>query len=444
MVKKYGDLYLQARRALLPTEGENAAAAARELLAFASGKSVAAVLADANLYASEQIEADLNGYVNRMLAHEPLPYILGQWNFYGISLEVTPDVLIPRDDTMAVTDLALEVLRTGHPSPRVLDLCCGSGCIGLAIAHQLPDAHVTLADISRPALAVAKRNIKRLKLMNRVTAIGLDAKKPAPSFVGTLDALADVTGVCLLMELLAPEQVLASPVHVGSGQVRCAHGILPVPAPATALLLEGIPIYGGSIRGELCTPTGAALLRRFVTRFGPLPPMRVEKTGYGMGTKDFEAANCVRAMLGQTEESAGHILELACNLDDMTPEAVGFAMEQLFAAGALDVYTTPIGMKKNRPGVLLTCMCREDDREAMLRTIFRHTSTLGVRVSVCDRYTLSRRQYAVQTPDGEIRVKESSGWGVLRRKAEFEDLARIARQTGKSIAEVLDTISETK
>ena len=189
MVKKYGDLYLQARRALLPTEGENAAAAARELLAFASGKSVAAVLADANLYASEQIEADLNGYVNRMLAHEPLPYILGQWDFYGISLEVTPDVLIPRDDTMAVTDLALEVLRTGRPSPRVFDLCCGSGCIGLAIAHQLPDAHVTLADISRPALAVAKRNIKRLKLMNRVTAIGLDAKKPAPSFVGTLDAL---------------------------------------------------------------------------------------------------------------------------------------------------------------------------------------------------------------------------------------------------------------
>ena len=189
MVKKYGDLYLQARRALLPTEGENAAAAARELLAFASGKSVAAVLADANLYASEQIEADLNGYINRMLAHEPLPYILGQWDFYGISLEVTPDVLIPRDDTMAVTDLALEVLRTGHPAPRVLDLCCGSGCIGLAIAHQLPDAHVTLADISRPALAVAKRNIKRLKLMNRVTAIGLDAKKPAPSFVGTLDAL---------------------------------------------------------------------------------------------------------------------------------------------------------------------------------------------------------------------------------------------------------------
>ena len=189
MVKKYGDLYLQARRALLPSEGENASMAARELLAMASEKSVASVLADSGLYASEPIEEKLNGYVARMLAHEPLPYILGQWGFYGLSLEVTPDVLIPRDDTMAVTELAIETLRTRPQPQRVLDLCCGSGCIGLAIAHQLPSARVTLADISRPALAVAKRNIKRLKLMNRVTAIGLDARKRAPSFVGTLDTL---------------------------------------------------------------------------------------------------------------------------------------------------------------------------------------------------------------------------------------------------------------
>ena len=188
MVKKYGDLYLQARRALLTSEGDNASMAARELLALASDKSVSAVLADSGLYASEQIEERLDSYVARMLAHEPLPYILGQWDFYGLSLEVTPDVLIPRDDTMAVTELAIEALRA-RPEPRVLDLCCGSGCIGLAVAHQLPGAHVTLADISRPALAVAKRNIKRLKLLNRVTAIGLDARKKGPSFVGTLDAL---------------------------------------------------------------------------------------------------------------------------------------------------------------------------------------------------------------------------------------------------------------
>ena len=189
MVKKYGDLYLQARRALLPTEGENAAAAARELLAFASGKSVAAVLADANLYASEQIEADLNGYVNRMLAHEPLPYILGQWNFYGISLEVTPDVLIPRDDTMAVTDLALEVLRTGHPSPRVFDLCCGSGCIACAIANELPAARVVAADISPSALEVCRKNIKDNKLTSRIIPMNADATTWPPMSIGSFDVI---------------------------------------------------------------------------------------------------------------------------------------------------------------------------------------------------------------------------------------------------------------
>lgn len=189
MVKKYSDLYLQARRALLPTEGENASMAARELLALASGKSTAAVMADGNLYASEQIEQTLNGYVARMLRHEPLAYILGQWDFYGLSLLLTPDVLIPRDDTMAVTELALEALRDCSAPQRVLDLCCGSGCIGLALAHQLPTARVTLADISRPALAVARQNIRRLKLASRVTAIGLDARRPAPAFVGTLDVL---------------------------------------------------------------------------------------------------------------------------------------------------------------------------------------------------------------------------------------------------------------
>ena len=166
MVKKYSDLYLQARRALLPSEGENASMAARELLAFASGKSVTAVLADSNLYASEQIEEKLSSYVNRMLAHEPLPYILGQWDFYGISLEVTPDVLIPRDDTMAVTDLALDVLR-GREAPRVLDLCCGTGCIGISLA-ALSGAAVTLADISVDALALARENAEKNGVCARV------------------------------------------------------------------------------------------------------------------------------------------------------------------------------------------------------------------------------------------------------------------------------------
>ena len=258
--------------------------------------------------------------------------------------------------------------------------------------------------------------------------------------VGTLDALADVVGVCLLMHLLAPEKVYASSVHVGSGQVRCAHGILPVPAPATALLLAGVPIYGGAIQGELCTPTGAALLTHFVTKFGELPSMQLLKSGYGMGTKDFPAANCVRAMLGEQDAPTEEILELSCNLDDCTGEVIGFAMERLLDAGALDVYWTSVGMKKNRPGILLTCMCRPLDREKMVELLFRHTTTLGVRESVFRRYTLSRESKTIQTPDGDIRVKVSTGYGVAREKPEFDDLAKIARKTGKSLSELQKNI----
>ena len=252
--------------------------------------------------------------------------------------------------------------------------------------------------------------------------------------VGSLDALADVLGVCMLIDELAPEQVLCSTVSVGSGQVRCAHGLLPVPAPATELLLRGIPIRAGSVEGELCTPTGAALLKRFVSGFGPLPPMRVEKAGFGTGTKDFPAANGLRALWGETEER-GEVIELACNLDDMTPEAVAFAMERLFEAGALDVYTTPIGMKKSRTGIMLTCMGKREQREALLRCLFRHTSTLGVREYRCDRTTLHRSFRTVETEGGPVSVKTAEGWGVSREKPEYEDLARIARERGISLKE---------
>lgn len=253
--------------------------------------------------------------------------------------------------------------------------------------------------------------------------------------VGTKDAICDVVGVCLLMEQLIPEKIVASPVHVGSGHVHCAHGVLPVPAPATAYLLEDIPIYGGAVRGELCTPTGAALLKYFVDEFGNMPVMRVEKIGYGMGNKDFEQANCVRAMIGQVANTVEQIVELACNLDDCTGEELGFVQEVLFAAGALDVYTTAIGMKKSRPAILLTCMCKEQDREKMLELIFKHTTTLGVREKLCNRYTLTRKEYEVKTPYGNVRVKESGGYGTIRKKAEYEDLARIAREQNISLAQ---------
>ena len=258
--------------------------------------------------------------------------------------------------------------------------------------------------------------------------------------VGTMDAIADVTAVCLLLHRLAPDKIISSPVHVGSGQVRCAHGILPVPAPATAYLLRGIPIYSGEIMGELCTPTGAALVKHFATEFGDMPVMKVHAIGYGMGRKDFPRANCVRAMLGDTEDAGDQIVELRCNVDDMTGEAVGFALEQLMAGGALDAFTVPIGMKKSRPGVLITVLCREETKEAMVRLILKHTTTLGIREFPCQRYTLSRSVETVNTPYGPVRKKVSSGYGIRREKYEYEDLAKIAREQDCSIAEVLAKI----
>ena len=254
--------------------------------------------------------------------------------------------------------------------------------------------------------------------------------------VGAMDAVADVTAVCLAMAELNPDQVVVSPVHVGAGQVRCAHGILPVPAPATAYILRDVPTYGGAVMGELCTPTGAALLKHFASRFGDQPVMRVEKIGYGMGKKDFEAANCVRAMLGETEAGTGEAAVLSCNLDDMTPEDVGFAMDALFEGGALDVWTAAAGMKKNRPGWVLNVLCRPEDREKMVRLLFRHTSTIGVREETVRRYTLERRTETVSGPCGEIRKKISAGYGVTREKYEYDDLSAAAKASGKSIAEV--------
>ena len=260
--------------------------------------------------------------------------------------------------------------------------------------------------------------------------------------VGTADAIADIAGVCLLMHMIAPQKVIASPIHVGSGNVRCAHGILPVPAPATAFILQGLPIYSGDIRGELCTPTGAALLKHFVTEFKEMPVMRTAAIGYGMGKKDFERANCVRVLLGETEENGSEVTELSCNHDDMTPEALGFVQEILFAAGALEVYTIPIGMKKSRPGILLTCMCRCNDKEKMVSLLFKHTTTLGIRESISKRYTLTRTIKEHETPYGVVREKVSEGYGVCRGKLEYEDIAKIARENGMSLEEVKELVEK--
>ncbi|MCR5042499.1 MAG: nickel pincer cofactor biosynthesis protein LarC [Clostridia bacterium] len=262
--------------------------------------------------------------------------------------------------------------------------------------------------------------------------------------VGTMDAVADVTAVCLLMNELSPDRITASPVHVGSGQVRCAHGILPVPAPATAYILRGVPSYGGSIGSELCTPTGAALIKYFVSSFGPMPVMSTEKIGYGMGKKDFPAANCVRAMLGDSPDETDTVTELSCNVDDMTAEAVGYAVEKLLGEGALDVYTVPVMMKKGRPGTLIKTLCRPEDQDRFVRILFSHTSTIGIRKTEMSRFILSRSLETIVTPYGEVRQKVSSGYGAKKTKYEYADLARIADERGIGIAEVTKLLDELK
>lgn len=337
----------------------------------------------------------------------------------------------------------------------------------LADVERIID-HLTLPEaVDADAVKKDIRNVYRLIAQAEGHAHGMPVEEIHFHEVGTMDAIFDVSAFCLLMHVLHPDHVIASPVRTGFGEVQCAHGIMPVPAPATAYLLEGIPTYGGDIRGEMCTPTGAALLKYFVKEFASQPVMRVEKVGYGMGTKDFPAANCVRAFLGETGDvSADHtskddnrgrtvtaseyandapedqILELRANIDDMTGEDIGYAMEQLFRAGARDVFTTPIAMKKNRPGILLTVICLPSEKARMVQTIFRYTTTIGIRETICRRSILSRRETIRKTPYGDVRIKTSSGYGVQRAKAEYDDLCAISEKTGKTLEDTRNALSK--
>mgnify|MGYP000653499330 FL=1 len=263
--------------------------------------------------------------------------------------------------------------------------------------------------------------------------------------VGNKDAISDIVGVSYIMYELDVDNICCSNINVGSGTVKCAHGILPVPAPATALIMKGMPVYSNDVVGELCTPTGAALLKYFVNEYKPMPTIEIEKIGYGMGHKEFETANCVRAILGNTqEEKTDTITKLECNIDDMTGEEISFAEEMLFSAGARDVFTVPIYMKKNRPAVILTCLCVEKDKNKIIETIFKHTSTIGIRETVMNRYVLNRKIEEKHTKLGTIQVKKSFGYGCEKEKIEYSTLSELATKNDMSISQVKKLISEDK
>ncbi|OQB15970.1 MAG: hypothetical protein BWY15_00097 [Firmicutes bacterium ADurb.Bin193] len=262
--------------------------------------------------------------------------------------------------------------------------------------------------------------------------------------VGALDAVADIVGFCLLVDMLGYPEITASPVHTGSGHVHTSHGVLPVPAPATARLLIGIPTYSDGTVGELCTPTGAAVLKYFASDFRAMPAMVTEKIGYGMGKKNFESANCVRAFWGRRfeKQTKDMIAELRCNIDDMTPEAIAFATETLMQSGVKDVYVQPVFMKKNRPAFVIVCLCDEADCERIAGLLLKHTTTTGVRKFVCERYVMDRKTEEINTSLGKIRIKRSTGYGVSKSKPEYDDVARAARDKSLSFEEACRIISK--
>lgn len=307
--------------------------------------------------------------------------------------------------------------------------------------RSLADIHAMIDAFPLPeAVREKARRVYGLIAQAEAEAHGVEAGEVHFHEVGALDAVIDVTGVCYLLYLLAPDAVCASPVTMGSGTVRTAHGLLPVPAPATAKLLTGVPVTAGDVEAELCTPTGAALLRTFAGSWGVMPDGVIQGCGHGCGTKDFPRANCLRAFLvddlSRAEEPNDEVTELKANIDDMTGEALGLALERLLEAGALDVSYAPAAMKKNRPGVLLTCLCRPGDADRLAAEVLRHTSTFGVRRTDCRRYALAASMDAVETPWGTVPRKTGTGYGITKSKPEYGVLAEIAAERKVPLAAV--------
>jgi hypothetical protein len=263
--------------------------------------------------------------------------------------------------------------------------------------------------------------------------------------VGAVDAIVDIAGACIGFELLGIEEFACSPLNVGGGRVQTAHGLLPVPAPATADMLRQSPTYSTGIERELVTPTGAALVAGLVTRFGPMPPMTTQKIGYGAGAAELDAQpNVLRLFVGESapKETAARwdevVAVIETNVDDMNPQIYGYFVERALAEGALDVFAAPVQMKKNRPGQLLTILCEPARVNALVDLVFRETTTIGIRTWEARRRCLDRQMVSVQTPHGAVRMKVSRLNGhVLNAAPEFEDCQRIAAERGLPLKQVL-------
>lgn len=325
---------------------------------------------------------------------------------------------------------------------------CGFRATHVRVEHPEQHAHRHLSDINKiidgsNTLSPSQRTLAKDIFIRIATA---EAKVHGSSIekihfheVGAIDSIVDIIGAAICFDLLGAEKIVASPVPTGRGQVKIAHGVCTVPTPGTAELLKGIPLANIPVDAELTTPTGAAILSAVVDEFGPLPGMTIEQIGYGAGTKDFsDRANVLRVMVGTaavpTESDQVYVLET--NLDDVPGEVIGYAKQKLLAAGALDVFSTPIQMKKDRPGALVSVICRPPDRERMEEILFSETATFGIRRHLVDRSKRARQECTVETPWGPVRGKLGTRGNDRVFTPEFEACAALAAQHGIALRDI--------
>src|SRR5262245_1096490 len=325
---------------------------------------------------------------------------------------------------------------------------CGFRAIHLKIEHPEQHAHRHLADIVKLIDAAGALTTRQKDLAKRIfgaiaqaeaTVHGTTVEKIHFHEVGAVDSIVDIVAAAVGFDVLGAEEIVASAIPTGRGQVRIAHGVCPVPTPGTAELLKGIPLADVPADAELTTPTGAAIVKTFATRFGQLPPMTIEKIGYGAGTKDFpDRANVLRMFVGTAAETAesDRVLLLETNLDDISAETIGYAKQKLLAAGALDVYSAAIQMKKDRPGTLLSVICRAADGDRLEAILFSETATFGVRRQMIERHKRVRRTCTVTTPWGPVAGKLGSFGASVVFTPEFDPCAKLAGQYAVPLRDV--------
>ena len=326
------------------------------------------------------------------------------------------DINVKKSQKMGITGTKFDVIISSHSQH----------------CHRTMDEIMALIDgytaIDEKTKADAKK-IYRLIAKAESEVHGVDVARIHLHEIGMTDAIIDITAACYLINLLGAK-VIATPITTGYGSVKTAHGILSVPAPATALLLKDIPMNSGDIEGELATPTGVAILKYYASEFSKNNDMTVSSVGVGLGTKDFDRPNCLRAFLSK-DDNTQSVVELRCQIDDMTGEEMGFAIEKLLSVGALDAYVKPIVMKKSRPAMELTVITAPEDSDSMAKQIFKHTTTIGIRKIQCRRYAMNRE---IQEQN-QIHIKRSSYGNITKEKPEFDDLAKIANEKDISIFE---------